>query len=741
MIRLIKNMLSRFIAPMSIMFSSLLFAQEGISIVGKVIDSKENPLAYANVYLLDSFDGAMSDETGKFNFTTLKKGEIFLVASLIGYEKYQVSVNTDTLNGNSFSIRLISTALETDEVIVTASSYGSAEDNGVVMTSMDVITTPGGAADIFQSLKTLPGLTQVSESAQLYVRGGDPNETITLLDQASLYHPFTYESAYGGLFSNINTETIKGIFFSSGGFSAKYGNALSGVLDLETKNEPDIQSFLIGVSLASADISGQIPITYSELGLRFSTRQSFTKPIFWLNGGLDEFTVLPVSSDANATLTYKYSKNGRIKLFYSVAEDEQGVNVKLPGYTDEFNGSSDNNLVNLCVSDIVFDNTVAKASISKTGYESTWKLGILDIVRKDNGLKFRFDTETILSSSGKLLVGGEWEYRHAKFNGVIPAEDYDVRNEAEGELINAQFDVSKTGVYVETELSNLLGIDKLFMIFGLRTDVFSSLSLNWIDPRAGIGYKLTDELTFNLGWGIFHQHPDPRLYSSSDGNPDLDAMKATHYIASLDYKIDNLSSARIEAYYKEYKNLPLEDDILNYNNNGYGFARGIDFMIKGELFGIIDGWLSYGFINTKRKWMDYEELTSSDFDITHNLTIVAKYNFTSSLQIGVNYKYATGKPFTPVLNSSYIPELDIFEPLYGKDNSDRYPAYKRLDIRLTYLTQLFDSYFTVFYMEGLNILDINNIFGYSYNKDYSQRQKIDSYFGRRTIVFGMQITI
>ena len=131
-------------------------------------------------------------------------------------------------------INLESTAISTGVVMVTASSYGTEEDNGVVMTSMDVITTPGGAADIFQSLKTLPGITQVSESAELYVRGGDPNETITLLDQASLYHPYTYESVYGGLFSNINTETIEGMYFSSGGFSSRYGNALSGVLELTT---------------------------------------------------------------------------------------------------------------------------------------------------------------------------------------------------------------------------------------------------------------------------------------------------------------------------------------------------------------------------------------------------------------------------------------------------------------------------------------------------------------------------
>ncbi|NNJ53341.1 MAG: TonB-dependent receptor [Ignavibacteriaceae bacterium] len=722
--------------------SSFLSAQDASKIIkGIITDDANGPLAYVNVYILDSFDGAMSDEEGKFSFTTIQSGEIELVASLISFEKFQQTIELDTLSNSPLHLTLKNTSITTDEVIVTASSYGTAEDNGVVMTSMDVMTTPGGAADIFQSLKTLPGITQVSESAQLYVRGGDPNETITLLDQASLYHPFTYESAYGGLFSNINTETIKGMYFSSGGFSTKYGNALSGVLDLETKNEPDIQRFLIGLSLANVDISGQVPLSYSKLGLRFSGRQSFTKPIFWLNGGVDDFTITPVSSDANATLTYKYSNTGRIKLFGSYASDKQGVNVKLPGYTDQFNGNSANNIINLQLTDVVFYNTVIKGSVSKTGYDSNWKLGILDINRKDNGLKLRGDAETVLSPSIKFLFGGEWEYRDAHFKGVIPTEDYDIRNEAEGEDINAKFDVSRIGSYAEAELTNLFGANGLFMIAGIRADFVSPLSLSWIDPRAGIGYKITNDITFNLGWGIFHQHPDPRLYSSSDGNPNLKAMKATHFIASLDYKISNFSSMRIEGYHKEYNNLPLEDDLFNYNNKGYGFAQGIDFMIKGDLFGIIDGWISYGFINTKRKWMDYEELSSSSFDITHNLTVIAKYNITPAFQVGINYKYATGRPFTPVVNSNYIPELDVFEPVYGNDNSDRHPTYQRLDIRLTYLTQFFDNYFTVLYVEGLNILDINNIFGYSYNRDYTQRFKVDSYFGRRTVVFGFQVTI
>jgi hypothetical protein len=722
--------------------SSFLSAQDANKTIRGIITDDENgPLAYVNVYILGSFDGAMSDDEGKFTFNTTESGEIELVASLISFEKFQQPIELDTLSNNPLHLTLKNTSITTEEVIVTASSYGTAEDNGVVMTSMDVITTPGGAADIFQSLKTLPGVTQVSESAQLYVRGGDPNETITFLDQASLYHPFTYESAYGGLFSNINTETIKGMYFSSGGFSTKYGNALSGVLDLQTKNEPRIQQILIGLSLANADISGQIPLSFSELGLRFSARQSFTKPLFWLNGGIDDFSVTPVSSDANATLSYKYSNTGRIKLFGSYAVDKQGVNVNLPGYTDQFNGNSANNIINLQLTDVVFYNTVIKASVSKTGYDGDWKLGILDINRKDNGLKIRGDAETVLSPVIKFLYGSELEYRDAHFKGVIPTEDYDIRNEAEGEVINSKFDVSRIGAYAEAELSNLFGANRLFMIAGIRADVVSPFSLNWIDPRAGIGYRITDDITFNLGWGIFHQHPDPRLYSSSDGNPNLEAMKATHYIVSLDYKISKVSSVRIEGYHKEYRNLPLEDDLLYYNNKGYGYADGIDFMIKGDLFGIIDGWISYGFINTKRKWMDFDELTSSSFDITHNFTLIAKYNITPAFQVGVNYKYATGRPFTPVINSNYISNLDIFEPVYGNDNSERYPTYQRLDIRLTYLTQLFDNYFTVFYVEGLNILNINNIFGYSYNRDYSQRYRVDSYFGRRTIVFGFQVRI
>ena len=184
----------------------------------------------------------------------------------------------------------------------------------------------------------------------------------------------------------------------------------------------------------------------------------------------------------------------------------------------------------------------------------------------------------------------------------------------------------------------------------------------------------------------------------------------------------------------------MEDTLINYSNDGYGYAKGIDFIWKGN-YKKFSGWISYGFLNSKRLWMDYEKFSSSDFDITHNFTAVIKYNFNFKYEIGINYKYATGKPMTPVIGSIYHTEMNVYEPVYGIDNSSRQKDYQRLDIRFTYFTNLFNKYFTVLYMEGLNILNTKNIFGYSYNFDYTEKKEIESYFGRRLLVFGMQINL
>jgi outer membrane cobalamin receptor len=708
------------------------------TIIGKVLDEAGAPLPYVNVYILNTFDGAATLDDGSFSLTTKRSGKVTLVASSIGYQKINLEINLDA--DNFLEIRLKSDVVTTKDVVVAASSFGSDAEKGLVITSMDVMTTPGGAADIFQSLKTLPGLTQVSESAELYIRGGDPTETITLIDQVSMNHPYTYESSYGGLFSNVNSDMIKGMYFSSGGFSAKYGNALSGVLDLSSVDGNDAKQMEIGMSLASASLSGELPLNNNKIGLHVAARQNYTKPIYWFNDIGEKFTSSPISRDAGATMSYKFSETSKLKLLLLYADDQTGVKVDRTEYKGNFDGESTNMLSGVQLSDIYFSNLFMKTGISYSRYKNSWALGLLDLDRTDDAYKARTDLEYRYSKSASLNFGAEVENRTASYLGIIPDEDWDIRPEGASIVIDAAVTTTRYGAYAEWEVKELFGTNRLFIVPGVRFDYVDELNVNWVDPRINFGWRIDDKTTLKLGTGIFHQSGDPRLYNKDDGNPNLKEFRAIHYIAGVDYNPDNNTSIRVEAYYKDYDNLPLEDDVLNYTNGGYGLARGVDVMAKGDLFGI-DGWISYGFIDTKRKWMGFEDYSSGDYDITHNFTLVAKYNLSQSFQIGINYKYATGRPYTPPVSSNYIEEAGVYEPVYGKDNSVRFPDYQRLDLRLTYLTQLFNKYFAVFYVEGLNILDLNNIHGYYYSADYSKQYEVRSTFGQRMIVFGTQVTI
>jgi len=721
--------------------SSLILAQQKTIIEGTIQDENNNPLPFVNVFLMGSSDGAMSTGNGTFMFKTSQMGKAILMASLIGYDKYSQELDFRTAGKKSIKIILKQGAVTMNETIVTASSYGSEKEKGMVINRIDILTTPGGATDIYQSLKTMPGLTQVSESAELYVRGGDPLETITMVNQSVMYHPFTFESSYGGLFSNLNQSAVKSMYFTSGGFSAKYGNALSGVLDIETKNQPESSKASVGMSLASGNVTAEIAVDPDKFGLYFDARQNFTQPIFWLNGGLDRLTVTPHSQNFTAGAVFNYSTTGRLKFFMIYAKDEQGVKVERAEYNGTFNGNTKNTFLNVHHTNIVFDDVVMKNAVSFNTYSNTWLLGILDIEKTDYVYTTRSYFEVTLGKNTRLMTGGELEKREIRYAGQVPAEEYDLRQNAPSLTIDTRFNGTHYGFYCEIQAANMFGLPKLSATAGVRYDNFTMLNVDWFDPRFSIGYKIDDNSNLRFAAGIFREVPDPRLFNPTDGNPHLKPMKADHIIGSYEYTFNDQNSFRIEVYRKKYYDLPLKNETLNYDNSGYGYAGGIDCIFKGEFPFGIDGWISYGYITTKRYWMDYDYLTSSSFDITHNIAVVAKYNVLEKLQVGLTAKYATGGPFTPVLSSIYDHTFNIYKPVYAATNSSRYPDYKRVDLRWTYFDQLFQKYSLIVYLEGLNIFNFRNLFGYTYSQDYKERKEIESYFGRRMLVFGFTVTL
>ena len=132
--------------------SSLILAQQKTIIEGTIQDENNNPLPFVNVFLMGSSDGAMSTGNGTFMFKTSQMGKAILMASLIGYDKYSQELDFRTAGKKSIKIILKQGAVTMNETIVTASSYGSEKEKGMVINRIDILTTPGGATDIYQCL-------------------------------------------------------------------------------------------------------------------------------------------------------------------------------------------------------------------------------------------------------------------------------------------------------------------------------------------------------------------------------------------------------------------------------------------------------------------------------------------------------------------------------------------------------------------------------------------------------------
>src|SRR5205085_8569140 len=146
---------------------------------------------------------------------------------------------------------------ELKAVVITAGSFEAGDrKKGTVLSTLDILTTASANADVTAAIKTLPGAQQVGESEGLFVRGGTATETKIFID-GTLVNNFYFSSvpdiAQRGRFSPF---IFKGTIFSSGGYSALYGQALSSALILESVDLPEQSSASLAIS--SVGLSGGI---------------------------------------------------------------------------------------------------------------------------------------------------------------------------------------------------------------------------------------------------------------------------------------------------------------------------------------------------------------------------------------------------------------------------------------------------------------------------------------------------
>lgn len=702
--------------------TSLAYGQDA-KITGKITGADSQPLNGANVVIEGTIDGATSDSTGYYEFETSKTGSQNLLFTYIDHNEKRVTVTIEAGKELEVNIQLKKAEVETDEIIVTASSYTSGQNSQVTITPLEIVRIPGSDGDLFRAITTFPGSNQVDEGSRITVRGGDANEVLTILDQASLYNPFIFDDDFNtSSYTTINPWGLKGINFSSGGFSAKFGNVLSAVLDLKTYEMPQGTGGFLWLGLANVGLSGVYLSKDKNFGATVDIGQTILEPYFRLNGYLvDRYDPIPLARGIGGSLAFKPSKSSVIKGIFDYSKDKIGVRNTGPSYDGYFNSGSETVFGNIKYAAGLGPKTYYSMGLSYSNHKDDVAYGILNTISKERYAKYRLDVTHQLVKNIDINTGAEYEYNEDRFSGRVPQYSYDISPDAPSFDINSLNHTGRIGAYVEAQVKPA---KRFFFIPGVRIDNHTLSKKTVADPRLSMGWKFAKDMTLRGAVGIYHQFPRLEYYAQSD-NFNLKPEQASHFILGYEFnKMEGLFLFRVEGYYKQYKDLVLRDkNSFLYYSGGKGYARGVDVFLKSSVTNKYSTWISYAYTDSKRS--QYDALTESpaNYDITHNLTFVASYNISDVITTGLTYRISTGKPYTPVTGGIYDPNTNTYQPVYAETNSGRFPTYQRMDINFQYIFSLFGR-FAIAVFQINNLLNNKNLYDYTYNFDYTEQKEI-----------------
>jgi hypothetical protein len=707
---------------------------------GVVVDALGRPIEFATIAVPAHRTGVTADERGAFTIV-LPAGQVVLQVAQLGYRSARLEVALPE-TGASVRVTLEDEPVPLAEVSVQASTFGGGEDSeGPVVRRLDIYTTPGGAGDVFQALRALPGINAPNEGAALFVRGGDPRETVVRVDGGSYGHPYHYEGASGGLFSAFDTYMLKSALFSSGGFGARYGGALSGVLDIETQDPFDLRTVTTGVNLVGAGVSSSWALVPGRLSFVGTSRYSNIEMLDQLFPSDSRYLAMPSSADGAARLIGRYSPSGRLALTHLASTDRVGVVANALNFEGEYRRRATNAFTALQGSDVIAGRIAIRAQAAFQRYGSRWTYGPGALEREERNGHVNMDAVWPLGDRHELSFGGSWERRDARITGRSPADSTDFGPGAPTRTLGTRARTDFPGFYVEDKL-RVWG--PLFATVGGRLD-WSSVPGVWTaDPRAALAWRVDERQTVRVAAGRYHQPADVEYLDPRFGNPRLDPPRADHVIAGYEWKSE-AGTIRVEGYRKDYHQLVTHDTGRWYANEGTGYARGVDAFVQGSVKWL-SGWVSYGWLDSRRRELDDAEEVPSRYGVRHTLTVVGQYQLASSWQVGMRAGFSTGRPYTPVVDRTYDPARAIWRPVFGAHQSDEMPDYRRVDVRLTKLFSLPalgsipESGVCVFYVEVLNVLDDRNVLDWVYNDDYSSRYANESYFSRRLAVAGFSLS-
>ncbi|MDT0644512.1 TonB-dependent receptor [Zunongwangia sp. F363] len=710
-------------------------AQETFTLSGTVTDNASNEtLIGVNVLIPEKNTGVVTNEYGYFSLK-LPEGSYELQVSYLGYAT--ISRQIELRENTRIDIQLRQSSESLDEVVITEdveqTDIRSPEMsvNKLSISTIQKLPAVFGEVDVVRSLLLLPGVSNAGEgSSGFNVRGGAVDQNLILLDEATIFN----SSHLFGLFSIFNPDAIKDLKLYKGGIPAKFGGRVSSVLDIYQR-DGNSREFKAqgGIGVISSRLLAEGPIIKDKSSFLVGGRSSYAHLFL-------KFTDNPNSAyfyDLNTKLNYKIDKDNKLLFSGYFGRDVFNIN-------QNFKNIYGNSVFNLRWNHVLSNNLFSNLSLIYSDYYYGLTLDFVEF-NWDSGIKnfnIKYDLNHYVNDNFKLEYGLQNTYYQFLPGEITPTSPASGINYYK--LDNKYAVESAAYISAEQELSEKLSLEYGARISGFfrlgqeninfyendqpvlyneARDIYQEAvpvntqtgnrgevikSFFNLEPRLAAAYSFNEKQSVKASYNRMTQYlhlisntssPTPIDVWAPSGpyiKPQLLVQVAVGYFQNFnngDYSLET------EAFYKKIKNRIDYVDGANLiaNNaietvilNGRARAYGLEFLLKKNE-GRLTGWLSYTLARSEQQTPGRTELESginngqwykANFDRTHDFSLTSSYQLNKKWELNANFIFQSGLATTyPVGQYEYA---GISVPVYSSRNSNRLPAYHRLDVAATY---------------------------------------------------------
>jgi hypothetical protein len=679
------------------------------SLTGTVLDrATRQPVADAQLGVVGTPLSATSDATGRFTISRVPVGTRTLRVIRIGFAPAMVTdllVNPGRPTQTVVIVTPVASSLSNVRVVAgstTTDAPRAMPNSRITMSYEEIRRSPGAVGDVSRLVQAMPGvLTGNDTRNDIIARGGSPMENLMLIDGIEVpnINHFAGQGTTGGPIGMINNELVRSATFLAGGFGPKYGNRLSSVLDIALREgNADRWRTELDVSSAGAGVIGEGPIS-SNATFIASARQSFLALLAPALG----LTAVPYTTNFQMKAAIHAGPRNEIGIiglggfdrinFESTADDD--ADPAPPGST-RFRG--DRWTGGVTWQRLLGTRGIGTLVVSGSTTASNTRvlelaLGPLPVFSNDvreNEFVAKYDFQLALPGLADVAAGVSARRLNIRsgldspFGVQTPFSALPSRVDTTS--INVTDDAVISAGYVE--LSRTLG----------RVDHFAKSAATRFSPRAAVGVRVTDDIALSGTWGRYHQQVPLVYIANVAANAQLAPMQADHSVLSMRWTPSSSLLLSVEGFDRQYRDYPVadryrqlslantgdqigvQDLIIPMRSAGTGRSRGVELFVQQKLTRSTYGQISYTRSRVEHRALD-GIWRAGGYDAPTLLTAILGAKRGTKWEFSTRGSYSSGRPLSPLnVGASTTQNRLVFD--VDRLNSERTPAYTRLDVRV-----------------------------------------------------------